>query len=350
MAKREELMASLRSVNWGEFAIGDLFDVVLSKGDNQANLLPEGNIPLVSSGGVNNGVVKFINTGDGKSQLFSGNLITVDMFGQPFYHPYEFYGVSHGRLNILVPNFDMNAHIGHFLTTMLQKVSSGKYSYNRMCSSRRLVNQIISLPVDTNGNPDWSFMENFMKEVETLVQPSMDFTEHVITDTRELDDVEWGEFEIGELFDISRGRNFPRSDWKSGSIPIITTTGLNNGITDFISNPNDKVSKNSLTVAGTGTVGSTFYHEYEHNVGEWVLSLTLKDKDLNKHLALFLTTVISYQKDKYSYAYKLGNERLSAQKILLPVTPNGNPDWDFMEQYMKRIENNLMKRVENVVA
>src|SRR5699024_4408517 len=152
------------------------------------------------------------------------------------------------------------------------------------------------------------------------------------------EDVKWGTFRVGELFSITRGTNFPKKDWIEGNMPIVTTTGLNNGVTEFISNVNDKVSKNAITVAGTGTVGSAFYQEFSFNIGEWVLSLDLKDRELNKHLALFLTTSISHQKDKYSYAYKLGNERLSKQFIMLPITDSGKPDWEYMESYMKELE------------
>lgn len=38
------------------------------------------------------------------------------------------------------------------------------------------------------------------------------------------------------------------------------------------------------------------------------------------------------------YSYKFNAKRMSKQKILLPINSNGNPDWNFMEQYMKQKE------------
>lgn len=46
---------------WQEFPIVDLFDIVLSSGDNQAKLLEDGDIPLISSGkNMGNGICKYI--------------------------------------------------------------------------------------------------------------------------------------------------------------------------------------------------------------------------------------------------------------------------------------------------
>lgn len=155
---------TLDSVEWGEFRIKDLFELHLSKGDNQANLLDEGNIPLVSSGLNINGISKFIREGDGKSDLFDGKILTVDMFGKAFYHEYNFFSVSHGRINILIPKFEITKFIAVFIVAEIDKNFSNVFSYNRMCSQKRLRSSKILLPIDSKGNPDWQFMEDYVKQ------------------------------------------------------------------------------------------------------------------------------------------------------------------------------------------
>ena len=157
---------NLNDREWKEFKISDIFQIELSAGDNQANLLEEGNFPLVSSGMNNNGVCKFIKTGDSKSQMFNGNIITIDMFGKTFYHPYNFFAVSHGRVNMLFPKFKINKEVGIFLVKAIENSTTGKYSYNRMCSRSRLENQLITLPVNLDNSPDYEFMESYIKEKE----------------------------------------------------------------------------------------------------------------------------------------------------------------------------------------
>ena len=155
--------------NWGEFPLIELFDFYLSKGDNQAQKLDEGEIPLVSSGSFNNGICKYIDKGDGISELFEGNLITIDMFGQPFYQNNPFYSVSHGRVNILKPKFHINEYIGLFIVSVMQKMYYEKYGFATMCSQTKLKKECIKLPINSEGNPDWLYMENYMKALETKV-------------------------------------------------------------------------------------------------------------------------------------------------------------------------------------
>lgn len=87
---------------WKEFRVGDLFTVELAKGDIQLAEMDLGNVAFVSSGGTNNGIAGYISSiGDGKSEIFPSNRITVDMFGNAFYQSEQFYAVSHGRVNIV---------------------------------------------------------------------------------------------------------------------------------------------------------------------------------------------------------------------------------------------------------
>ena len=142
-----------------------MFDICLSKGDNQANLLKGGNIPLVSAGSGNNGICKFIKDNDGISEIFENNLITIDMFGKIFYHPYKFYSVSHGRINILIQKNNMNKNVLLFFATALENRFLNKYSFANMCNKRRLEREIILLPTTPQGEPDYQFMENYIKNL-----------------------------------------------------------------------------------------------------------------------------------------------------------------------------------------
>lgn len=39
----------------------------------------------------------------------------------------------------------------------------------------------------------------------------------------------------------------------------------------------------------------------------------------------------------------MGTGRLKRQRILLPIDENNNPDWQFMEDYMKAKEQQILK-------
>lgn len=149
--------------NWKEFRVGDLFKVELSKGDIKFDEMDGGNIPLVSSGETNNGIVGYIDVnGDGKAEIFPKNRITIDMFGNAFYQNESFYAVSHGRVNILNPKFNLTLNMGLFISAVI-KWERYKYSYGRAVYSSVAENMNIKLPADSSGNPDWQFMENYIK-------------------------------------------------------------------------------------------------------------------------------------------------------------------------------------------
>ena len=173
--KIEKTNIELNIENWREFKISDLFDVYLSKGDIKEGDCSKGNMPLVSSGSINNGIVEYIDKdGDGIAEIFEKNKITVDMFGQAFYQPNDFYSVSHGRVNILyckMSNF--NKYIALFICCIINS-EKFRFSYNRAVYSRVISNLIIKLPSKEIGNkdkniiryePDWQFMEDYIKSL-----------------------------------------------------------------------------------------------------------------------------------------------------------------------------------------
>ena len=60
---------------------------------------------------------------------------------------------------------------------------------------------------------------------------------------------------------------------------------------------------------------------------------------------MFIAEQITAQRKKYSYGYKMGTARLMRQKILLPADDSGLPDYSFMSNYMKGIENERLRAV-----
>lgn len=166
---------------WRPFKLSALFDIVLSKGDIKVDDVNVGSVALVSSGETNNGVVGFIDEyGDGKADIFDKNILTLDMFCNAFYQNEKFYAVSHGRVNILKPQFHVNKYIGLFIVTLLKK-EKYKFSYGRAVYSNVANDIELKLPclmkngkyiIDKNHKysdegyiPDWQWMENYIKEL-----------------------------------------------------------------------------------------------------------------------------------------------------------------------------------------
>lgn len=156
----------LRKPKWKEFKISDLF--LIEKGERltEADRI-NGEIPLITASSYCNGITSFIdkNTFIDKKGLFS-NKLTIDMFGNVFYHKYQYFSddnihtlIFNGELNI-----SLNEYVSVFLIAILEKISS-KYGFGRQVRLHRLKNEVISLPVNTNSQPDWQFMQDYIKSL-----------------------------------------------------------------------------------------------------------------------------------------------------------------------------------------
>lgn len=156
---------------WGEFRVGELFNAFLSKDDIQPKAIVVGNTPLVSSGKENNGIIAFIDNKN--ARLWEANTLTVDMFGKVFYQEQPYYAVSHGRVNILMPKMPMTKHCMQFIGCAIERVTTDKYAFSEMCTGTKLLKDVILLPKDKTGQPDWAYMEEYMRKVEERVKKTI---------------------------------------------------------------------------------------------------------------------------------------------------------------------------------
>ena len=158
-----------------------------------------------------------------------------------------------------------------------------------------------------------------------------------------LSSVRWKSFVLSDVFTISSGKRLTKADMKVGKRPFIGATDSNNGITAWVDNTNESLDKLVLGVNYNGSVVETFFHPYECIFSDDVKRLHLKNGITSYHVMLFLKTMIIQQKVKFEYGYKFNEKRMQRQKILLLVTEDNSPDWQFMEEYMRRKETLLLK-------
>lgn len=340
---------SLNDVEWKEFKIKNLFKIKKVKGRPIENY-EKGKTPYTSTSSVNNAVTDFINAE--KNIINTGKAISIDPIkGKAFYHDYDFVGrgFSGASINTLYSN-KINKYTGLFLSRAIEKTSSQKASYGYLFNSKRLENAIILLPIAKNKEPDWEFMEDYIKqEQKEIAQKVISYFEQKILETGfdlvGLEDVEWKEFYFNEVFRrIQRGKRLKKDDHIDGNVPYISSTSLNNGLDQFIGNEYMvRKFKNNLSLANSGSVGSCFYHDYEYIASDHVTSLTLEKAD--KYVYLFMSTIIKRLEEKYSFNREINDKRIKNEKFILPVDKNGNPNWEYMSKFMQKIMEEKLEKV-----
>lgn len=161
-----------------------------------------------------------------------------------------------------------------------------------------------------------------------------------------LQECNWKEFHIEELFTVKRGDagNVSSRQYNKEGIPLITASESNNGVYGFTEpQPTERIFSPTLSINNNGSVGCTFVHNYAF-IATSDVSILAPKMDVGLYALKFVCPILQQNCKKYSYGYKISNQRLKRQTILLPVTPNGTPDWQFMEDYMREVEKKLLSQ------
>ena len=132
-----------------------------------------GNTPYISSTAINNGVDNFIgNKKNVRRYTHCLSLANSGSVGSCFYEPFEFIASDH--VTHLKKN-GINKYQYLFLSVMLNRLSE-KHNFNREINDTRIKTEVIVLPVDGNGALDYSYMEQYIKNIfYTKAKEYLDF-------------------------------------------------------------------------------------------------------------------------------------------------------------------------------
>lgn len=342
----------LESKHWEAFFIGGengLFSIEsTSSGIDKNKLLStQGDIPYITRTNSRNGIDSFIGTR--QSQQFKknyGNVITIGLDTQTiFYQSHDF--LTGQNIQILSSKY-LNKEVAMFVIPLLN-IQMEKFNWGGNGATLTRLNRTkIMLPVNEEFNPDWEFMEKYIKqETELIIRKLLNTLERKKNLNIEGSTISgWREFWLDQILDIKSGTRLTKSNQTSGNRPFIGASDNNNGITNFISNTNKSLDSNVLGVNYNGSVVENFYHPYEALFSDDVKRLHLKNERYrNKYVYLFLKQVILQQKIKYTYGYKFNAKRMSRQKIMLPVYNNGQVAYKYMEDIMIKFENEHLNAI-----
>ena len=146
----------------------------------------------------------------------------------------------------------------------------------------------------------------------------------------------WKPFIYRDLFNIERGLGPRKSTLTAkGETPFITSTDKNNGLTGYTEEAPCHEG-NVITVNRNGSVGEAYFQPSSFSATEDVHVFKPKFP-LNKYVALFLVALIRRERYRFGYGRKWGLGRMNESMIRLPVTVAGEPDWAFMEEYIKSL-------------
>ena len=165
-----------------------------------------------------------------------------------------------------------------------------------------------------------------------------------------LNDREWRPFFLTELFpQIQRGKRLKTENHVPGKTPYVSSSALNNGVDNFISNTEKvRIFSDCISLANSGSVGSSFYEPFPFVASDHITHL--KNEKYNKYHYLFIASILNRLSQKYNFNREINDNRISREKIMLPVDVAGNLDLDFMEQYIKERESQLIQKYKDFIG
>ena len=182
-----------------------------------------------------------------------------------------------------------------------------------------------------------------MQEITKLAAKRVEKVKEEKPQTK-IDTSNWKKFKVGELFEFERGKEVAPNKNLSGDCPLILESGENNGYSRNVI-PTKIFDGNAITVS-VNYAANVFYQENKFCAS--VNIIILRNKYLNKHSGLFIAAILSKNNSKYNYNDKISKDKLFNETIPLPVTSEGTPDFDYMENYMKNLTEKAKKKLSNI--
>lgn len=351
---------------WKPFLLGDESYFKIERGESLyvKNMNP-GEVPYISTTMDNNGILTYVDRANRK-----GNLITLaydGSIGACFYQKKPFFA-SEKIVTIDIVQHELNESIALFIIGILKKESE-MYSYGgrKWTVEQQLKNTNIQLPVDNNNEPDYIYMEHFIENLDSSVINIPDYflqegyakacwyLDNIDKELFEqkyagerckqnvlLTDRRWNLFSIEKdlNMEVYNGKSYNASDLiesiDENFVLYITRTDERNGISKYVQ-PIDYVGlekANAITIGDT--TATIFYQEHKFITGPHII--ILRADWLNSYTAEFIISLLNKEKYRYPvFGRAFTKDLIKKTRLLLPIDNAGQPDFQFMEDYIKSL-------------
>ena len=289
------------------------------------------------------------------------NTISISQIGQQIatYHENEYYASQ--NMFVLKPiDFKLNRITGLYFTTIFNcQLKQYLGSYTSYPTQNDVKQWKIKVPVTAAGALDTDYMASYVRKIEASYVRKIEAYLSVLG-YKSMDDVKLtdheqklldggvkaqptSKFKVGKLFEIDTGSLLPADGLHKGNIPRISVQTINNGIIGYYDTQNMSNARHFSNFISVNFMGNAFYHKGKASVEMKVHVLHLANgMPLNVKLAMFLIATLNkiFGNGRFGYGNQLSSSKLKHNDfyIELPVTPSGDPDWQFMEDYITAIE------------
>ncbi len=331
-------MKKIDTNGWNEFTVEYLFRVLkCSKKVGQKETNEEGKVPVYSSESLNNGIVGYCNLKPSWIVDHENPLYLIFGDHTRTFHIADSSFCVADNVKVLLPlHAEMSVKVLQYISSVWQK-EIPDLGYSRHWSAAKKLK--ILLP-SKDGVPNWQFMEEYMRHIEQHVQSTIFALKDAQSNPLKIDHSNWKMFDLKRLFDIvlSKG-DIQAKKMKEGDIPLVSSGKFNNGICKYIAEGDGKAEMFDANVITTDMFGKSYFQDKPfYAVSHGRVNILLPLFRINSYIAKFLVSVLDASfLSKYSFSGMCCQKELQKEKILLPAKGD-EPDWHYMEMYMRGVE------------
>ena len=166
--------------------------------------------------------------------------------------------------------------------------------------------------------------------------------------------VQYKQFRIGDIlhrinvakipYRISEMPKIPCGEYV---IPAIACGSQNQGIACYVPETNVTVLQNVISIAANGD-GYAFWQPNKFTIIQDAYAVERSDGvPFTESTALFFVAGLQKLLDQsFGWNNKSGWNKIKECSLALPVTPDGTPDWNYMQQRIKELEQQRIKELE----
>jgi len=349
----------LQKVEWGEFKLGDLFEI---KGNPQLNkdsfTFSERSIyPYFTRTEFNNGILGYVEYLDEEHKI-NGGCLAVGMIAMKFFFMDKDFYAGQFTKRAIPKSFILTPRVSNYFISLLNKNQKAFQNILIRHFEKEFNDFKILLPTK-KGKIDFEFMENFIAELEAqriaeleaylLATGLYDYnlTKEEEKVLKEFEKEVFDEFKVIDVFDVKNTKNILSRDIveNSGEIPYLCASAENNAISSYISYDENFLDKGNCVFIGGKTFVVTyqekdFYSNDSHN-----LVLYLKKVEKTKLNQLYLATCINKSLGhRYSWGDSISNKKIQTDRVSLPTKDN-QPNYSKMETFISAIQKLVIKDV-----
>lgn len=225
-----------------------------------------------------------------------------------------------------------------------QNMIKDKYSHGYKRKINRLKADTVMLPVNEQGKPDFKFMADYEQELlEKKKNYYLKYVHSVLAKLeyvkiQPLSNLQWRTFRIDDLFEsVTRPPARSKNKYDEGDIPFIASGASLNGSVKFCRPHENEVPDASNCITVSPVDGSSFYQstEFLGRGGGGSSIIMLRSQRLNKYNGIFMARAINNTTSKYQYGHMATSDGIKRDQVLLPIDAHSQPDYAYMEQYVK---------------